>query len=113
MKSVGLIGVGPRGLSVLERISANAAARTSMDIVVHVIDPNNFGSGEVWRTDQAPHLIMNIVASQITAFTDSTVTISGPLRDGPNLYAWARMLATGRIPDNYPREVLDEAAGTT
>ncbi|MFF4405192.1 FAD/NAD(P)-binding protein [Streptomyces sp. NPDC001404] len=113
MKSVGLIGVGPRGLSVLERISANAAARTSMDIVVHVIDPTNFGSGEVWRTDQSPHLIMNIVASQITAFTDSTVTISGPLRDGPNLYAWARMLATGRIPDDYPREVLDEAAATT
>ncbi|MFI0905795.1 FAD/NAD(P)-binding protein [Streptomyces sioyaensis] len=112
MKSVGLIGVGPRGLSVLERLSANAAAHTGTDIIVHVIDPNQFGSGEVWRTDQSSHLIMNIVASQITAFTDNTVTISGPRHDGPNLYAWAHMLATGKIPNTYPREVFDEAVET-
>ncbi|MBF9067695.1 FAD/NAD(P)-binding protein [Streptacidiphilus fuscans] len=113
MKSVALIGVGPRGLSVLERISANAANCTSTHVVVHMIEPKKFGSGEVWRTDQSPHLIMNIVASQITAFTDNTVQISGPLRNGPSLYAWAQMLAAGTIPNTYPREVFDEAVATS
>ncbi|ASW54820.1 FAD/NAD(P)-binding domain-containing protein [Plantactinospora sp. KBS50] len=85
-----IVGAGPRGLSVLERICANAGERT---VMVHLIDPYPPGAGKVWRTDQSRHLLMNTVASQITMFTDETVRMSGPVVPGPSLETWARRVA--------------------
>ncbi|ARZ65760.1 hypothetical protein SMD11_0093 [Streptomyces albireticuli] len=112
MLRIGIVGVGPRGLSVLERLVANARAHPGPPAVVELFEPRGFGSGQVWRTDQPPALIMNIVASQITAFADDTVPMSGPVRPGPSLYGWAVALAAGRIPGRYPPEVLDQARRT-
>jgi hypothetical protein len=112
MNRIGIIGMGPRGLSVLERIAENARAEIDDPVVVHVIEPRRFGSGDVWRTDQSNLLIMNIVASQITASTDDSVRITGPIRHGPNLYEWAVLLADGIIGGDYPVEVREEAART-
>ncbi|WP_308251463.1 FAD/NAD(P)-binding protein [Streptomyces albireticuli] len=109
MLRIGIVGVGPRGLSVLERLVANARAHPGPPAVVELFEPWGFGSGEVWRTDQPPHLIMNIVACQITAFADRSVRMSGPLYAGPSLYGWAVALAAGRIPGAYPAGVLDQA----
>ncbi|MFC5724734.1 FAD/NAD(P)-binding protein [Streptomyces gamaensis] len=108
--TVGIVGVGPRGLSVLERIVENARARTDIPIVVDIFEPARFGSGEVWRTDQSPDLLMNIVASQITAYADDTVRMAGPVREGPSLYEWSALLSAGKIDGDYPRQVLAEAA---
>lgn len=110
--TVGIIGVGPRGLSVLERIVENSREQTDTTTVVHLVEHSRFGSGYVWRTDQSPALIMNIVASQITAFTDETVEIAGPIRKGPNLHEWAAMVAAGTISGRYPKEVVEEAEAT-
>ncbi|MFG2132534.1 FAD/NAD(P)-binding protein [Streptomyces sp. NPDC048751] len=88
-----VIGAGPRGLSVLERLCANAAADPDdTTITVHVVDPYPPGAGQVWRTDQSEHLLMNTVASQVTMFTDDSVRIEGALVPGPSLYEWARFL---------------------
>ncbi len=88
-----VIGVGPRGLSVLERLCANARRFPALGaLTVHVVDPHVPGPGQVWRTDQSRHLLMNTVACQVTVFTDDSVDMAGPLAPGPSLYEWARAI---------------------
>ncbi|MEV6589495.1 FAD/NAD(P)-binding protein [Streptomyces acidicola] len=99
--SLALVGAGPRGTSVLERLCASAPEllRPGTRLTVHVVDPAPPGPGRVWRTAQSPHLLMNTVASQVTLFTDESVDCSGPIRPGPSLHAWA----AGELgPDEYP-----------
>ncbi|WP_051948557.1 FAD/NAD(P)-binding protein [Streptomyces scabiei] len=88
---IALVGAGPRGTSVLERLCASAPEllRPGTRLTVHVVDPAPPGPGQVWRTAQSPHLLMNTVASQVTLFTDDSVDCSGPIRPGPSLYEWA------------------------
>ncbi|MFJ9519353.1 FAD/NAD(P)-binding protein [Kitasatospora sp. NPDC101801] len=103
--NVCLIGAGPRGLSVLERLCANERADPfPRPLTVHLIDPSPPGAGGVWRTDQSRHLLMNTVASQVTVFTDDSVRIDGPVEPGPSLYEWARS------PSGAAADVLAEAA---
>ncbi|OLZ69432.1 FAD-binding protein [Streptomyces sp. IMTB 2501] len=99
--SVALVGAGPRGTSVLERLCASAPALLApgVRLTVHVIDPAPPGPGRVWRTTQSAELLMNTVASQVTLFTDDSVDCAGPVRPGPSLYEWA----DGELgPDDYP-----------
>lgn len=94
MLVVCLVGAGPRGLSVLERLCANErSAPSHRTVTVHVVDPYAPGPGQVWRTEQSRRLLMNTVASQVTVFTDDTVTMDGPVAQGPGLYEWAADLA--------------------
>ncbi|MDX3451640.1 FAD/NAD(P)-binding protein [Streptomyces sp. ME02-8801-2C] len=91
-----LVGAGPRGLSVLERLCANErSAPAHRAVTVHVVDPYSPGAGRVWRTGQSRVLLMNTVASQVTVFTDASVEMDGPVEPGPSLYAWARTLGDG------------------
>ncbi|WP_228031868.1 FAD/NAD(P)-binding protein, partial [Streptomyces phyllanthi] len=99
--SLALVGAGPRGTSVLERLCASVPELLAPGarLTVHVIDPSPPGPGRVWRTAQSPHLLMNTVASQVTLFTDESVDCSGPIRPGPSLHEWA----DGELgPDEYP-----------
>ncbi|MET8570672.1 FAD/NAD(P)-binding protein [Streptomyces sp. NPDC004783] len=108
-----IVGAGPRGLSVLERLCANERnSEPGSPVVVHVVDPFPPGSGRVWRPDQSRHLLMNTVASQVTVFTDSSVSIDGPVETGPSLYDWARELAVlgGLNAGEYAEGTLAEAA---
>ncbi|WP_280470130.1 FAD/NAD(P)-binding protein [Nocardia brasiliensis] len=90
---IAIVGVGPRGLSVFERICANArAAGESGGIEVLLVDSTRVGTGTVWRTDQSGELLMNTVASQVTVFTDASVAMAGPIEPGPSLYEWASFL---------------------
>ncbi|WP_167361943.1 FAD/NAD(P)-binding protein [Streptomyces yokosukanensis] len=108
--AVGLIGTGPRGLSVVERLCANARSQPDgCTVHIHVVDPYPPGSGKVWRTDQSRHLLMNTVAGQISVFTDSSVDLRGPLEPGPSLHEWAVALVEGRFAGDWPDPVLDEA----
>ncbi|MEU1277356.1 FAD/NAD(P)-binding protein [Streptomyces sp. NPDC005805] len=105
-----VVGAGPRGLSVLERLCANArvlAPRRPVEI--HLVDPCRPGAGRVWRTDQSRRLLMNTVASQITLFTDESVHVDGPVEPGPSLYGWARRLADGEAPGNGEAEYAGPA----
>ena len=110
-----VVGAGPRGLSILERLCANAG---SAAVEIHLIDPHRPGPGEVWRVDQSRHLLMNTVAAQVSMFTDDTVEMAGPVVAGPSLWEWAsRVVAPGLVgadadgvrqealslgPDSYP-----------
>ncbi|MET9442338.1 FAD/NAD(P)-binding protein [Streptomyces sp. NPDC006610] len=86
-----IVGAGPRGLSVLERLCAQERKSPSCDVLtVHVVDPAPPGPGRVWRTAQSRHLLMNTVASQVSVFTDASVAIEGPVEEGPSLYEWAQ-----------------------
>ncbi|MPY54025.1 FAD/NAD(P)-binding protein [Streptomyces acidicola] len=106
-----IIGAGPRGLSVLERLLANERRRPAHSAVtVHVVDPSAPGAGTVWRTGQSQHLLMNTVASQITVFTDESARIDGPVEPGPSLYEWAQSLALLGDPAEFDAHVLAEAA---
>ncbi|MFC4502268.1 MULTISPECIES: FAD/NAD(P)-binding protein [Streptomyces] len=99
--AVALVGAGPRGASVLERLCASARELlpSGTRLTVHVVDPAPPGPGRVWRTGQSQELLMNTVASQVTLFTDDSVDCAGPIRPGPSLYEWA----DGELgPDEYP-----------
>ncbi|EPH41098.1 FAD/NAD(P)-binding protein [Streptomyces aurantiacus] len=103
--SIAVVGAGPRGTSVLERLCASAAELLppGARLTVHVVDPAPPGPGRVWRTAQSPELLMNTVASQVTLFTDPSVDCAGPIRPGPSLYEWAaRGHIPGLGPDDYP-----------
>ncbi|MET8977340.1 FAD/NAD(P)-binding protein [Streptomyces sp. NPDC004539] len=110
-KEICVVGAGPRGLSVLERLCANARrAPSGGPVVVHLVDPGTPGAGRVWRPEQSRHLLMNTVASQVTVFTDDSVRIDGPIEPGPSLYDWSRQLALlGVEGHDYDEETLAEA----
>ncbi|WP_461029076.1 FAD/NAD(P)-binding protein, partial [Streptomyces sparsus] len=119
-----IVGAGPRGTSVLERLCASVPELlpAGTRLTVHVVDPHPAGAGQVWRTDQPAELLMNTVASQVTLFTDASVACAGPIRPGPSLHTWhlrghhsadrpedrSEDRAAGRAlgPDDYPTRAL-------
>jgi len=102
-----VVGAGPRGLSVVERLCANERANPShSSLIVHVVDPSPPGAGTVWRAEQSRYLLMNTVSSQITVYTDDSAKIEGPIEPGPSLYEWAKSLA---VRGHHDRETLAEA----
>lgn len=87
-----VVGAGPRGTGLLERLAANAPelyAGPGLDI--HLVDPHPPGGGRIWRQAQSPLLWMNSQAEDVTMFTDDTVAMAGPVREGPTLHEWARL----------------------
>ncbi|MFJ8674530.1 FAD/NAD(P)-binding protein [Streptomyces sp. NPDC093589] len=97
--SVVIVGAGPRGTGLIERIAANAAelyGDTPLDL--HLVDPHPPGGGRIWRRDQSPLLWMNSMAEDVTMFTDETVELAGPVRPGPSLAEWAGAVRAGEIP---------------
>ncbi|KUM99133.1 FAD-binding protein [Streptomyces yokosukanensis] len=108
-RTVGVIGAGPRGLSVVERLCANGA-ESGQPTVIHVVDPYLGTGGRVWHTVQPAELLMNTVASQVTMFTDPSVTCEGPISPGPSLYEWAKSVVPAAPSGTVPDRVRDEAA---
>lgn len=92
--SLAIVGAGPRGVGILERLSANygAVAPATAPLVVHLVDPFPPGGGRVWRADQSELLLMNSMAADVTVFTDDSVTCEGEIRPGPSMYEWALAL---------------------
>lgn len=107
---VAIVGAGPRGTSSLERLCASAKdfLAPGSRLTVHVVDPSPPGAGRVWRTDQSQQLLMNTVSSQITMYTDNSVTCEGPICPGPSLHEWAVTVGgqTELGPDDYPTRAL-------
>ena len=96
--SIAVVGAGPRGTSLLERIGAHLSADHgnkapdrgfAAGLDLHVIDDAPHGPGRIWRTDQPRDLCMNTLAHAVTLFTEPGATITGPVREGPTLYEWA------------------------
>ncbi|WP_210586382.1 FAD/NAD(P)-binding domain-containing protein [Streptomyces sp. GESEQ-35] len=109
-----IVGAGPRGTGLIERIAANAPelyAGSGLDI--HLVDPHPPGAGRIWRATQSPLLWMNSHAEDVTMFTDETVHMAGPVRPGPTLHEWAgidgRTFADRRLQGAYLRWVHEQA----
>ncbi|MFF1786154.1 FAD/NAD(P)-binding protein [Kitasatospora sp. NPDC058243] len=118
MNTLVIVGAGPRGTGLLERIAANAAELLPAEspLHVHLVDPHPPGAGRIWRHEQSPLLRMNSMAEDVTMFTDERSTIDGPVRPGPSLAQWAlrrREFAPYReVADPAVRAELDTLAPT-
>ncbi|MFK0294558.1 FAD/NAD(P)-binding protein [Streptomyces sp. NPDC090442] len=107
--SVVIVGAGPRGTGVLERIAANAPELYGdAPLDVHLVDPHPPGGGRIWRREQSPLLWMNSMAEDVTMFTDETVELAGPVRPGPSLAQWARAVRDGEVA--APPDLADDLA---
>ena len=84
---IGIIGVGPRGLTLLERIVANERQRPSGEIEIILFDPNVPGAGCHDPAQSDIHLV-NTVAGQLTVFADASVVDAGPVVEGPSFCQW-------------------------
>ena len=83
------VGGGPRTVSLLERLAANAGTLLpAAGLNIHIIDPFPVGGGRIWRRSQSPLLWMNSVAKDVTIFTDNSVVCEGPIVPGPPLDEW-------------------------
>jgi uncharacterized NAD(P)/FAD-binding protein YdhS len=117
-RSIVVVGAGPRGAGVLERIAASAeefGVGPDAELDVHLVDPYPPGAGRIWRHEQSSLLWMNSMAADVTMFTDDSVQIDGPIVPGPSLYEWAEDLREGRIAgeDVPPGAVGDELRALT
>ncbi|MEU3615499.1 FAD/NAD(P)-binding protein [Streptomyces sp. NPDC006872] len=86
---VAIVGSGPRGVSVLERMAARLAEGPLHEAVeIYLIDSHRVGTGRIWRTDQPRWFLMNTVADEVSAF--SGPPDGGPARPGagPSLAQW-------------------------
>ncbi|MEU6094560.1 FAD/NAD(P)-binding protein [Streptomyces sp. NPDC047079] len=112
--SLVIVGAGPRGTGLLERIAASAPRLyADVELDVHLVDPHPPGAGRIWRAAQSPLLWMNSHAEDVTMFTDETVAMEGPVRAGPTLHEWAgihgRVFAGRRRQGAYLRWVYEQA----
>lgn len=85
---ISIIGFGPRGLSIFERIIAYVKFfPTDQKTNIHIFETQGYGHGS-HPPDQPAHLLVNTVASQITMFADDSVRSAGPVLEGPDFHAW-------------------------
>ncbi|MEU8631226.1 FAD/NAD(P)-binding protein [Amycolatopsis sp. NPDC048633] len=106
--TLAVVGAGPRGVGVLERLGANSDLLRDRRLEVHLIDPFPPGPGRVWRYDQSPLLRMNSMPEDVTMFTDDSVKMAGPVRPGPSLLEWARKVRDGALDAEVPPDVAAE-----
>ncbi|HVQ90975.1 MAG TPA: FAD/NAD(P)-binding protein [Mycobacteriales bacterium] len=113
---IAIVGMGPRGISVLERLAVRLRRRPlSRPVRVYAIDAVEVGAGRVWRTDQADWFTMNTVAEQVTMYSGDAD--GGPARPGagPSLAQWLAGAGAGGSGDyasrlrygQYLRSVFD------
>lgn len=96
-RRVAIIGAGPRGISVLERIVATHRELAEQDtaperLAVAVVDEVQPGAGRVWRTDQNFDLCMNTLADAVTLFPEPGSSVHAPVYEGPTMYEWIMLV---------------------
>lgn len=90
--SIAIVGAGPRGISITERIAAYLGARGGGALTLHIIDDAQLGAGRIWETDQTRTLCMNTLAGAVTLFTEPGATVGAPVLEGPTMYEWIQAL---------------------
>jgi uncharacterized NAD(P)/FAD-binding protein YdhS len=87
--SIAIVGLGPRGLNLMERLSALLLEKPlNCALTIHCIDTKIPGQGaHGWI--QPAHLLVNTVAGQITMYSDPSCLGAGPIMPGPSFLEWA------------------------
>ena len=49
---IAIVGAGPRGISITERIAAFLNDRGATPLTLHIIDDAQLGAGRIWDTEQ-------------------------------------------------------------
>jgi hypothetical protein len=111
--AIAIVGAGPRGVGILERLAASAPELGPDGLDVHLIDPYPPGPGRIWRHEQSPLLAMNSMAADVTMFTDETVVCDGPIVPGPSFWEWAQSVRGGGDPDSLGPELAAELRAVT
>jgi hypothetical protein len=113
--AIAIVGAGPRGAGLLERIAAGVPELMPQvgwgaTLDVHLIDPFPAGAGRIWRHAQSPLLAMNSMSADVTMFTDDSVRCDGPIVPGPSMWDWAQDLRDGRLPGENLADLGPELA---
>ncbi|MDI3417835.1 FAD/NAD(P)-binding protein [Streptomyces luteolus] len=83
-----IVGSGPRGVGVLERLAARLADGAPRRTDIFLVDAVEVGCGRIWRSDQPDWFLMNTVCGEVTMFSgppDDGLTRPGA---GPSLAQW-------------------------
>lgn len=105
--TVAVVGAGPRGTSVLERLLAHARVHAEVRLAVHLIDPYPAGPGRVWRADQSRLPLMNTPSLFPTVVPAGALEVPGVA--GSTFDDWRERLTGG---DGARAGVGHDAAGT-
>ena len=106
---IAVIGVGPRGLSALERVISHARADvTGPPVELLLIEPGELGNG-MHQLKQPDYLLLNTIASQLTIFSDERMTPGAPVTTGPGFFEWCGTTqGPVRFDEFLPRRLLGE-----
>ncbi|MFI1979659.1 FAD/NAD(P)-binding protein [Streptomyces wedmorensis] len=99
---IAVIGSGPRGMMVLERLAARLGEHPGpLDVRIFLVDAVEPGAGQVYRTDQPDWFLMNTVAGQCSAYSGEPD--GGPARAGagPSFGQWWESVGDYPGPDSY------------
>jgi len=100
VRTVAVVGAGPRGTAVIERlVAASTASEWNGALTVHLIDPLVGRGGAVWRTDQSDVLLMNTTTCQTTMYPDESCHATLPTPRGETLAD--HLAAEGLRPTDY------------
>lgn len=88
---IAIIGLGSRGLSILERCLKNIEQPEykHWHLQLHLVEPSMLGVG-IHNTQQPDYLLLNTICSQISMFPDQSALGTHHSREGLNLYQWVK-----------------------
>ncbi|MCK4120525.1 FAD/NAD(P)-binding protein [Ralstonia nicotianae] len=92
--AVAIIGMGPRGMTVLERLVSMGRRYPRLQLAIHIIDPGMMGCG-AHLMHQPDYLLLNTVGGLPTMFPPRRHAAD---IDGEAFLAWARRHANGAEP---------------
>ncbi|SMG02238.1 FAD/NAD(P)-binding protein [Burkholderia singularis] len=85
--AIGIVGLGPRGLVVLERLVWAARQRPHRSVTAVIFEPGVPGVG-VHSPDQPDYLMLNTIAGQLSIFADFGAAGGRLERLGPTFHEW-------------------------
>jgi hypothetical protein len=98
---VTIIGMGPRGLTFLDRIvEAFEVCKGPRSLDIHLIDPGEMGQG-VHPDRQPQHLLINTIGVQVTMYPNRSIRGGPPRSPELSLVGWARMIGYRRFATGY------------
>ncbi|WP_446470717.1 FAD/NAD(P)-binding protein [Xenorhabdus stockiae] len=91
MNTITIIGSGPRGMSVLERLVTRLndnPGKYNLDIIL--VDYHKIGQGRIWDSSQSENYIMNTLSTEISAFSGHGSIDEARPGYGPSFAEWWR-----------------------